>query len=51
LIGFEASGLILKDAGQQLLFADEKEEKQKRLDKAIDGIRHRYGDDALRRKY
>jgi DNA polymerase-4 len=49
LLGFGVSGLISEDAGQQLLFHDPQEDKLKRLDKAVDEIRGRYGDRAVRR--
>lgn len=49
LIGFAASGLVQEGTGQQQLFPDPAKEKQKRLDKAFDEIRNRYGKDALRR--
>jgi len=49
LIGFAASGLVKEDTGQQLLFGDPKEEKDKRLDEAVDKIKNRFGEDALRR--
>jgi len=49
LIGFAASGLVKEDTGQQLLFPDPKEEKEKRLDEAVDKIKNRFGEDALRR--
>jgi DNA polymerase-4 len=48
LIGFAASGLTGEDVSQQQLFPDPIEEKQKRLDKAFDEIRNRYGKDAVR---
>jgi len=48
LLGFEVSGLIGENAGQKQLFIDPEEEKQKRLDKAVDKIKRRYGDDAVR---
>lgn len=51
LIGFAASGLVSEDTGQQLLFPELPEEKQKRLDQTIDKIRNRYGSDSVRRKY
>jgi len=51
LIGFAASGLVKEDTGQQLLFGDPKEEKQKRLDDAVDKIKNRFGEDALHRGY
>ncbi len=49
LLGFGASGLISEDSGQKELFTDPCEEKQKRLDKAFDRIKNRYGDDAVKR--
>jgi DNA polymerase-4 len=49
LLGFAASGLEAERAGQQLLFADPQEEKLKSLDEAVDKIRGRYGNKAVRR--
>jgi len=49
LIGVAASGLLEEGTGQLPLFADPQEEKQKRLDKAVDKIKNRYGKEALRR--
>ncbi len=49
LLGFGASGLIAEGTGQKELFANPEEEKQKRLDKAFDIIKKRYGDDAVKR--
>ncbi|MBN2127978.1 MAG: DNA polymerase IV [Sedimentisphaerales bacterium] len=49
LLGMGASGLEDERAGQQLLFADPKEEKLKKLDEAVDRIRDRYGKNAVRR--
>jgi len=49
LIGFAASGLTHGEIGQKRLFRDEEEEKQKRLDEAVDKVKNRYGEDALRR--
>jgi DNA polymerase-4 len=49
LIGFAVSGLAQEDTDQKQLFSDTEEEKQKRLDKAVDKIKSRYGKDALRR--
>ncbi len=51
LIGFEASQFATDDTGQMLLFGDDKNNKQKRLDETVDKIRKRYGDDSLKRKY
>jgi len=49
LLGFAASGLEDERAGQQLLFADPRDEKLKSLDEAVDKIRGRYGNEAVRR--
>jgi len=49
LLGFGASGLQKTGAGQQLLFVEPDQQKQKRLDKAFDQIRSKFGHDALRR--
>lgn len=50
LIGFGVSSLVPQQTAQQSLFPDPQEDKQKRLDKAIDKIRNRYGDDSLKRR-
>jgi DNA polymerase-4 len=47
LLGFAASGLEPERAGRQLLFSDPEQEKLRRLDKAVDKIRDRYGRSAL----
>ena len=49
LLGFGASGLQKTGAGQRHLFSEPEQEKQKRLDKAFDEIRGKFGHDALRR--
>jgi len=49
LLGFGASGLQKTGAGQRLLFVEPEQQKQKRLDKAFDQIRNKFGHDALRR--
>jgi hypothetical protein len=49
LLGFGASGLQKTDAGQRQLFPEPADEKQKRLDKAFDRIRGKFGRDILRR--
>jgi len=49
LLGFGASGLKKGDTGQQQLFGEPEQEKQKRLDKVFDEIRGKFGHDALRR--
>lgn len=49
LLGFAASGLQTEDAGQGTLFDDPQAEKLKRLDRATDRIRQRYGQRALHR--
>jgi len=51
LVGFEASHFATEDTGQMLLFGADKDNRQKRLDEAVDKIRKRYGDDSLKRKY
>ena len=50
LIGFAASKLRSENAGQLELFTDTKEIKQKNLDKTIDKIRKKFGNNALKRK-
>ena len=49
LVGFAASGLVKQDTEQQQLFVDADDQKQERVDKAVDRIKNRYGDDAMRR--
>ena len=49
LIGFGVSGLQKVGSGQQELFPEPDQEKQKRLDEAFDKIRDKFGHDALRR--
>ena len=49
LLGFGASGLSSEGSGQQLLFSDPQEEKQKKIDSAFDKIRGKYGQDSLKR--
>jgi len=49
LLGFGVSGLHKAGAGQDQLFPEPEKEKQKRLDKAFDKIRDKFGHDALRR--
>ena len=49
LLGFGASGLQKAGSGQQQLFEETEQEKQKRLDEAFDAIRGKFGRDALRR--
>jgi DNA polymerase-4 len=49
LLGFGTSGLSPEGTGQQLLFANPEEEKQKKVDSAFDKIRQKYGDDSLKR--
>ena len=48
LLGFGVSGLVVEGSGQKELFINPEEEKQKRIDKAFDIIRGKYGDDAVR---
>jgi DNA polymerase-4 len=49
LLGFGVSGLSRPGTGQQLLFTDPEEEKQKDVDSVFDKIRQKYGQDSLRR--
>lgn len=49
LLGFGASGLQKAGAGQRQLFPEPEDEKQKRLDKAFDEIRGKFGRDILGR--
>ncbi len=49
LLGFGVSGLQKAGTGQQQLFPEPDQEKQKRLDEAFDEIRDKFGHDALRR--
>ena len=49
LLGFGASGLSPEGTGQDLLFSDPDEEKQKKIDSAFDKIRQKYGNGSLRR--
>jgi len=49
LLGFGASGLQKAGSGQNQLFPEPEQEKQKRLDKAFDEIRDKFGHNALRR--
>ncbi len=49
LLGFGASALQKACTGQQQLLSEPEQEKQKRLDKAFDEIRSKFGHDALRR--
>ncbi len=49
LLGFGTSNLSSAGSGQQLLFTDPEEEKQKKLDTAFDQIREKYGNDSIRR--
>ena len=49
LLGFGVSGLQRAGSGQQQLFLEPDQEKQKRLDRAFDAIRGKFGRDALKR--
>ena len=49
LLGFGASGLQEAESDQHQLFSEPDHDKQKRLDKAFDRIREKFGHDALRR--
>lgn len=49
LLGFGVSGLSLQGSGQQSLFYEPENEKQKKLDEVYDKIKHKFGDDVLKR--
>jgi len=49
LLGFGVSNLRAEGSGQQLLFSDPNNKKQKTIDAVFDKIRGKYGDDALMR--
>ncbi|MEJ2704173.1 MAG: DNA polymerase IV [Sedimentisphaerales bacterium] len=49
LLGFGVSGLQRAGTGQRQLFEEPEQERQKRLDRAFDAIRGKFGHDALRR--
>jgi len=49
LLGFGVSGLQKAGTGQRHLFEEPEQERQKRLDEALDKIRGKFGHDALRR--
>jgi len=49
LLGFGVSGLSQEGSGQQLLFSEPEDEKQKKLDDIYDKIKQKFGDDALKR--
>lgn len=49
LLGFGVSNLQAEGSGQQLLFSDPNNKKQKTIDAVLDKIRGKYGDDALTR--
>ena len=49
LLGFGIAGLSPEGTGQNLLFSDPQEEKQKKIDSAYDKIREKYGEDSLKR--
>ncbi|MHC4521410.1 MAG: DNA polymerase IV [Planctomycetota bacterium] len=49
LLGFAAAGLTHEETEQQTLFPDPETDKLKRLDRAADAIRDRYGKQALHR--
>lgn len=51
LIGFAASGLGSEQGRQLGLFADQGQQKQKRLDKAVDEIRKKFGKGKIGRQY
>lgn len=49
LLGFGVSQLRAEGSGQQLLFSNQEDKKQKKIDKVLDKIRGKYGEDGLRR--
>jgi DNA polymerase-4 len=49
LIGVSTSGLGAAGGGQQSLFRDPADERGRRLDRATDAVRNRFGPDAIRR--
>ena len=49
LLGFGVSQLRAEGSGQQLLFSDTEDKKQKKIDQVLDEIRGKYGEDGLRR--
>ncbi|MEN6307365.1 MAG: DNA polymerase IV [Anaerohalosphaeraceae bacterium] len=49
LLGFGTSGLSPAGSGQQMLFSEPEDEKQKMLDGAFDQIRKKYGQSSLKR--
>jgi len=49
LIGFGVSNLRKEGTGQQLLFSEKTDKRQKLIDRAFDKIRNKYGKDSLKR--
>ena len=49
LLGVAVSDISREDFVQQSLFFDEKKDKARRIDKAVDNIRGRYGTDVISR--
>lgn len=49
LLGFGVSGLSAEGKGQMQLFTDPREEKQKKVDLAMDRIRKKYGQASMKR--
>lgn len=49
LLGVAVTDISREDYVQQSLFVDEKKEKARKIDKAVDNIRGRYGTDAISR--
>ena len=50
LLGFGVSQLRAETgSGQQLLFSNQEDKKQKKIDEVLDKIRNKYGEDGLRR--
>ena len=49
LLGFGASGLVDEGIGQQDLFTNPEDEKQKKVDDVFDKIKKKYGEDKMKR--
>lgn len=49
LLGVSLTDLLRGDFVQQSLFPDEKRDREKKLDKAVDSIRNKYGSDTIMR--
>ena len=49
LLGFGVLNIRKEGTGQQLLFSEETDQKQKKIDRVFDKIRDKYGEDILKR--